>query len=113
VAPGGNGTGFCGEYRVAAAVRGAALPVRRATGAVGSCPASDGRNGREAGGVLAAAGPVPAVLHGLGHWHYAARDEVAQVIRRWLNDHPRQRTACAPAPRGPPPEESCNARELA
>ena len=32
VAPGGNGTRFCGEYRVAAAVRGAALPVRRAAG---------------------------------------------------------------------------------
>jgi hypothetical protein len=27
-------------------------------------------------------------LHGLGHWHYAAPDEVAQIIRRWLQGHP-------------------------
>ena len=55
VAPGGNGTGFCGGYRVAAAGRGAALSVRRAAGAVGSCPAALGRDGEGDAGVLAAA----------------------------------------------------------
>jgi hypothetical protein len=29
-----------------------------------------------------------AALHGLGHWHYVAPDEVARIVRRWLQDHP-------------------------
>jgi hypothetical protein len=29
-----------------------------------------------------------AALHGLGHWHRAAPDEAARIVRRWLQDHP-------------------------
>jgi len=29
-----------------------------------------------------------AALHGLGHWQDAAPDEVAQIVRRWLQGHP-------------------------
>jgi hypothetical protein len=61
VAPGGNGTGICGKYRVAVAGRGAAVPVRRGARPVGACPAAGDRDGEEAGGVLAASGPVPFV----------------------------------------------------
>jgi hypothetical protein len=25
-----------------------------------------------------------AALHGLGHWHYAAPDEVARIVGHWL-----------------------------
>jgi len=61
VAPGGNGTRFCGEYRVASAGRGAAVPVRRQAGSVGSCLPAAGRDGGVAEVVLAAAGQVPCV----------------------------------------------------
>ena len=29
-----------------------------------------------------------AALHGLGHWHYAAPDEVARIVGRWLQNYP-------------------------
>ena len=29
-----------------------------------------------------------AALHGPGHWHHAARDEVPWIVRRWLRGHP-------------------------
>jgi hypothetical protein len=29
-----------------------------------------------------------AALHGLGHWHRAAPDEVSRIVRGWLQDHP-------------------------
>jgi len=29
-----------------------------------------------------------AALHGLGHWQYAAPDEVRRIIRSWLEGHP-------------------------
>jgi hypothetical protein len=46
VAPGGDGTRFCGECRFAAAGRGSAVPVRRSARPVGSCmPACRGDAG--------------------------------------------------------------------
>jgi hypothetical protein len=29
-----------------------------------------------------------AALHGLGHWHGSARDEVPRIVSRWLQEHP-------------------------
>jgi hypothetical protein len=29
-----------------------------------------------------------AALHGLGHWHHAAPDEVSLIVGRWLQGHP-------------------------
>jgi hypothetical protein len=45
-----------------------------------------------------------AALHGPGHWHHAAPDEVPWIVRRWLRDHPQTQTSCAPMPSRPQPE---------
>jgi hypothetical protein len=48
---------------------------------------------------------VPAAaLHGPGHWHHAAPDEVPWIVRRWLRGHPQTQTSCVPMPSRPPPE---------
>ena len=61
VAPGGNGTGFCGRYRDSSAGRAAAVPVPRGARPVGACPPAGDRDAGRLGRVLAAAVAVPFV----------------------------------------------------